>query len=82
LSGLVSHKELKMKFLILDKSGHSPIRLKTKAQVKEKFKELKEKGFNAVTKDGLEVVRAEDIPNTVEELVWGKDVEFSGLRGD
>lgn len=71
-----------MKFFVLDKSGHSPVSLKTEAQVKEKFKELKEQGFNAVTKDGLEVVKAEDIPDTVEEIVWSKDIEFSGFRGD
>ncbi len=71
-----------MTFLILDKSGHSPVCLKTEAQVKEKFKELKEQGFKAVTKEGLEVVKAEDIPNTVEEIVWEKDIEFSGFRGD
>lgn len=71
-----------MKFFVMDKSGDSPVSLKTKAQVKEKFEELKEQGFNAVTKDGLEVVKAEDIPDTVDELVWGKDIEFSGFRGD
>jgi len=71
-----------MKFRILDGSGHSTMVLETPRKVKREFNKLQKQGFKALTKEGKEIKKAEEIPDTVEELVFGKDAKFSGHRGN
>lgn len=70
-----------MKFIILNKGGDSTIAVAPERIVTE-FKELKEKGYRAVTSVGKEVKETSEIPDTVEELIWGKEMKFSGIRGE
>ncbi|GAH67323.1 unnamed protein product [marine sediment metagenome] len=71
-----------MKFRILNKSGHTTMTLETPIKIKREFDKLQKQGFKALTKEGKEIKKAEEIPNTVEELVFGKDAKYSGKRGD
>ena len=71
-----------MKFRILDGSGHTAMTLETPKKIKKEFNKLQKQGFKALTKEGKEIKKAEEIPDTVEELVFGKDAKFSGLRGN
>lgn len=69
-----------MKFSILDASGHKTLTVEGE-QAETKFLELKEQGFKALTKEGKEIDDIKEIPDTVEELIFGKKVKYSGKRG-
>lgn len=69
-----------MKFKILGKSGHKTLTLEGEVAEK-KFTELKAQGFRAVTKEGKKIDDLGKVPDTVEELIFGKKVKFSGHRG-
>jgi len=71
-----------MKFRILDGSGHTAMTLETPKAIKEEFVKLQKQGFKAVTKEGKEIKKAADIPNTYEELVFGKNAKYSGRYGN
>jgi len=71
-----------MKFRILDASGHETMVLETPGKIKREFDKLQKQGFKALTKEGKEIKKAEKIPDTMEELVFGKDIKYSGKRGD
>ena len=71
-----------MKFRILNKSGHTTVMLETPKKIKKEFKKLQKQGFKALTEEGKEIKKAGEIPDTMEELVFGKDVKYSGNRGD
>jgi len=71
-----------MKFIILNKSGHTAVMPKTRKEIKTEFDKLQEQGFKALTKEGKQIKKAEEIPNTVEELIFGADVKYSGKRGN
>ena len=74
-------KICKLRFIILSKSGHDIVTVE-KEEVKQEFDKLREKGFVALTKKGEKVESAEKIPDTVEELIFGKPVGYSGERGN
>ena len=69
-----------MKFRILDASGHRTLTVEGEVAEK-KFTELKEQGFKALTKEGKEIDDIKKVPDTVEELIFGKKVKYSGKRG-
>lgn len=71
-----------MKFRILDASGHTTLVRTKPKEIKKDFIKLQKQGFKAVTKEGKKIDKAEKIPDTMEELVFGKDAKFSGLRGN
>lgn len=71
-----------MKFRILDASGHTTLVREKPGEIKKEFIKLQKQGFKAVTKDGKEIKKVGEIPDTMEELVFGKDAKFSGLRGN
>lgn len=70
-----------MKFRILNKTGDEVLTLE-KEEVKEKFDQLIEEGFHAQTKKGELVEDVEKVPDTVEELIFGKKAVWSGERGN
>jgi len=51
-------------------------------QITREFKKLKDKGFKALTKTGKEIKTPEEIPDTVEELIFGSEIKYSGKRGN
>jgi len=71
-----------MKFTILNKSGHTTMVLETPRKIKREFDKLQKQGFKALTKEGKQIKEAEEIPDTVEELIFGADVKYSGKRGN
>jgi len=71
-----------MKFTILNKSGHTTLMLETPKKIKREFNKLQKQGFKALTNEGKEIKKAGEIPDTMEELVFGKDVKYSGKRGN
>ncbi len=71
-----------MKFRILDVSGHSTVVVETPKEIKTEFNKLQKQGFKALTKEGKEIKKAADIPNTFEELVFGKPAKYSGRYGN
>lgn len=71
-----------MKFRILNESGHTTMTLETPKKIKKEFNKLQKQGFKALTKEGKEIKKAGEIPDTMEELVFGKDAKYSGKRGD
>jgi len=69
-----------MKIYILNKKGHETLTLeREKLQTKvDEF--VKDKRY-LVDKEGKRYLRAEDIPDTVEELFAGKELEHRGVHG-
>lgn len=70
-----------MKFIILNGKGDSTVAV-TPEKIEMEFNRLKEKGYRAVTSEGAEVNEVSEIPDTVEELIFGKEMKFSGIRGE
>lgn len=69
-----------MKIYRLDKNGHTVLEVdrdSLKAQVDELIKE----GMYLVDREGNRYEKVEDIPDTVEELIAGKKIEYNGRRG-
>jgi len=66
-----------MRFYILNKEGHSTLTVEGKKAEKE-FDRLIKEGYEALTKEGKKV---EKCPDTVEELVFGKPIRYTGARG-
>jgi len=50
-------------------------------QIEVKFLKLKKQGFRALTKEGKEIKDIKKVPDTVEELIFGKKAKYSGKRG-
>jgi len=71
-----------MKFRILNKLGHTTMVLETPRKVKREFNKLQKQGFKALTKEGKQIKKVEEIPDTMEELVFGKEAKFSGRYGN
>jgi len=71
-----------MKFRILDGSGHTTLVRTKPKEIKRDFNKLQKQGFKALTKEGKKIDKAEEIPDTMEELVFGKDVKYSGRYGN
>ena len=70
-----------MKFTILNKYGDQTIMVPQK-KVKEAFKKQVAQGRYAVDlKNGEKYEAPEEIPNTVDELIWGK-LEHRGEHGN
>ncbi|GAH65330.1 unnamed protein product [marine sediment metagenome] len=70
-----------MKFRILNKKGDETLTLEKKNIAKE-FNRLKENGYEAVTKTGQKIEKAEKVPDTVEELIFSKPLQRTGNRGN
>jgi len=71
-----------MKLRILDASGHTTLVREKPGEIKKEFIKLQKQGFKALTKEGKEIKKAGKIPDTMEELVFGKNVKYSGDRGN
>ena len=70
-----------MKFYILNKTGDTTLQVKKK-DVATEFDKLIKEGYYALDKDGNKTEKLEEIPDTVEELVFGKEIKDTGRRGD
>lgn len=67
-----------MKFYIPDGSGHRTLVVEGE-KAKKEFSRLIGEGYRATTKDGK---RVEKCPDTVKELVFGREFRHTGLHGD
>lgn len=67
-----------MKFYILNKKGHSTLTVEEEKVIAE-FDKLIKEGYEAVTKEGEKITKC---PDTVEELVFGKEIKYTGDRGN
>jgi len=69
-----------MKIYILNKKGHETVTLE-REELQSKIKELAKDKRYLVDKDGRRYMKAEDIPDTVEELFAGEELEYRGIHG-
>lgn len=53
-----------------------------KESITKEFNRLRENGYEAVTKTGEKIEKAEKIPDTVEELIFSKPLRRTGNRGN
>lgn len=67
-----------MKFYILNKTGDTTLEVETE-NVATEFNKLIKEGYYALDKDGNKV---DKVPDTVEELVFGREIQDTGRRGD
>lgn len=67
-----------MKFYIPDGSGHKTLTVEG-VEAKKEFDRLIKEGYHATTRDGQ---RVEKCPDTVEELMFGKNFQHTGMHGD
>ena len=71
-------RKAKMKFYILNKSGDTALEVDEKNAAAE-FDRLTKEGYYALDKEGN---RVEEVPETFEDLVFGKEIKDTGRRGD
>lgn len=69
-----------MKFHILNKKGDESLVVEKEGITKE-FDRLMKQGYEAATKTGQKITKTDEIPDTVEELVFSKPLENTGSRG-
>jgi len=74
-------KERKMKFYILNKSGDTTLEVDEK-NVTAEFDKLIKEGYYALDQNGNRIDKADKVPDTVEELVFGKEIKDTGRRGN
>ena len=67
-----------MKFYVLNKSGDTTLEVDEKKAPIE-FDRLIKEGYYALDKAGN---RVEKVPDTFEDLVFGKEIKDTGRRGD
>lgn len=70
-----------MKFYILNKTGDTALQVEKK-DVATEFDKLIKEGYYALDQDGKRIDKADKVPDTVEELVFGKEIKDTGRRGD